>query len=104
MSKREFVMDQDFKMKVINCLKNYGEYGGVLSNNEISKKYVSGEIRLVEAIQSKWEFKVLKAGVNSVLDYCYENSFREIEDVMKYFYKVECMEVRKKYGGFFDRH
>lgn len=99
MSKREFVIDQDFRMKVVNCLKNFGEYGGILANNEISKKYVSGEIRLIEVIPSKWEFKLLKAGVNSVLDYCYENSFREIEDVIKTFDDVIQSYYSKKSNG-----
>ena len=26
-----------------------------------------------------------------------------IENVMNYFYKVECLEIRKKYGSLFDR-
>ena len=103
MSKRVFVVDEDFRTKVVNCLKNYGEYGGILSNNDVSRKYISGDVKLIEIIPSKWEFKLLKASVNSVLDYCYENGFNEIEEFMKYFYKVECLEVRKKYGSLFDK-
>lgn len=103
MNSSRIVANSDFRMKVINCLKNYGEYDGVLAKNDISKSYVNGDVKLIEVIKSKWEYKLLKAGINNVLDYCYEKGFREIEDFMKYFYKVECLEIRKLYGSFFEK-
>lgn len=104
MSKREFVINEDFRMKVVNFLKIYGYYSGALAKIEIEKKYVSGELSLVDIIQNKRDFKELKMSINAVLDYCFENHFEEIEHVMTYFYKVECLNIRKKYGNFFERH
>lgn len=86
-------------MKVVNFLNIYGNYGGVLSRAEIHRKYVSGELRFIDVIYSKWEFNLLKVGVNSVLDYCYENSFREIEDVIKTFDDVIQSYYSKKSKG-----
>lgn len=104
MSKKEFVLDEEYRMKVINFLKIYGYYNGALGKIGIDKKYVQGEATLVDIIQSKQDFKELKLSINKVLDYCYENQFKEIEDIMNYFYRVECKEIREKYGNFFDRH
>lgn len=103
MSNFKFDVNEEFRMKVVNFLKIYGYYEGILSNNDIHKKYVSGELKLMDIIQDKKNFKELKLSINAVLEYCYENHFEEIENVMNYFYKVECLEIRKKYGGFFDR-
>lgn len=104
MSKKEFIVDEDYRMKVVNFLKIYGYYDGVLGKIGIDKKYVSGELKLIDIIQSKQDFKVLKFSINKVLEYCYENHFKEIEEIMNYFYRVECREIRDKYGNFFDRH
>lgn len=98
------VNNEEFRMKVVNFLKIYGFYNGCLVKNGMDRKYVSLELRLVDIIQSKQDFKELKMSVNKVLDYCYENGFKEIEMIMKYFYQNDCLEVRKKYGSFFDRH
>lgn len=103
MSKREFVINEDYRMKVVNFLKIYSDYSGVLSNIEIQKKYISGELKLIDVIKSKKDFKELKYYVNEVLEYCYKNYFEEIEAIMNNFYNVECLEVRKKYGSIFDR-
>lgn len=103
MKKNEIVMNEDYRMKVVNFLKIYGYYEGVLVKNGTDKKYVSGELGILDIIRDKGEFKKLKMSVDKVLEYCYMNSLRAIEEVMKNFYLVECLEVRKRYGGFFDR-
>ena len=103
MGKKTFIINEDFRMKVVNFLKIYGYYNGVLSKIEVQKKYVNGELSLLDIIQNKKDFKELKMSINVVLEYCYDNHFSEIEDIMNYFYKVECLEIRKKYGSLFDR-
>jgi len=104
MKVKNYVIDDEFRMKVINFLKIYGYYGGVLSSNDIQKKYISGELKLDDIIKNKKDFKELKSSINVVLEYCYENGYQEIEDIMNYFYKVECSNIRKNYGNFFERH
>ena len=106
MSKKEeiLVIDEEFRMKVINFLRIYGYYSGVLSDIAIEKKYVSGELKISDIIRDKSDFKELKMSVNKVLEYCYENRFDKIERIMNKFYKEECAEVRKLYGGCFDKH
>ncbi len=103
MKKKEYVIDEDFRMKVVNFLKIYGYYEGVLVQNGVDKKYVSGDISLDDIILSKNDFKELKRSVNKVLDYCYENSFTEIEMIMNCFYRRECQNIRNSYGNFFDK-
>lgn len=103
MSKREFVINEEYRMKIVNFLKIYGYYNGILANIEIQKKYISGELKLIDIIQSKKDFKELKYSINEVLEYCYKNYFKEIEDIMNNFYNIECLEVRRKYGSIFDR-
>lgn len=98
-----YVMDEEYRMKIVNFLKIYGYYNGVLSKIDIQKKYVSGELKLSDIIQNKKDYKELKMSVNAVVDYCYEKRFDEIANVMNHFYRVECLDVRKKYGSFFDR-
>lgn len=104
MKKKSFVIDEEFRMKIVNFLKIYGYYEGILVKGGNDKKYVEGEVLLIDVICSKYDFKELKLSVNKVLEYCYENKFPEIEDIINYFYRVECLEVRKKYGNFFDRY
>ena len=106
MGKKEeiLVIDEVFRMKVVNFLRIYGYYSGVLSDIAIEKKYVSGELKISDIIRDKSDFKELKMSVNKVLEYCYENRFDKIERIMNKFYKEECAEVRKLYGGFFDKH
>lgn len=104
MGKKEIVINYDFRMKVVNFLKIYGYYDGVLVRDGNDKKYSSGMFLLTDIITNKKDFKELKTGVRVVLDYCYENSYKEIEDIMNLFYKEECKEIRKMYGGFFDKH
>lgn len=103
MSKKEFVINEEYRMKIVNFLKIYGYYNGILSKMDIQKKYISGELKLIDIIQNKKDFKELKYSINEVLEYCYKNYFKEIEDLMNNFYSVECLEVRKKYGSIFDR-
>ena len=104
MKDKVFNIDEEFRMKVVNFLRIYGYYSGVLSDIAIEKKYVSGELKISDIIRDKSEFKELKMSVNKVLEYCYENRFDKIERIMNKFYKEECAEVRKLYGGFFDKH
>lgn len=105
MEKKEIILvDEEFRMKVVNFLKIYGYYEGVLAQAGIDKQYVSGDLKLTDIIKSKKDFKELKMSVNKVLDYCYENCFDKIEMIMNKFYQDECAEVRKLYGGFFDKH
>lgn len=103
MSKKKFVIEEDFRIKVVNFLRIYGYYDGVLVKEGRDKKYVSGEGGLENIILNKKDYKELKQSINKVLDYCYENSFDEIEAVMNYFYKVECSHIRKSFGFFFDK-
>lgn len=101
--KKMYVMDEDYRMKIVNFLKIYGSYNGILSNNDIQKKYISGELKLNDIIQSRKDYKELKISIKLVLDYSFENYFDEIESIMMHFYRVECLDVRKKYGNLFDK-
>lgn len=98
------VIDEDFRMKVVNFLKIYGYYNGILSNLDIQKKYITGEKKIEDIIKNKSDFKELKRSVSKVLDYSYENRFGAIENVMNTFYNEECKNIRNLYGNFFDRH
>ncbi len=53
------VIDEDFKMKVVNFLKIYGYYNGILSNLDIQKKYINGEEKIEDIIKNKSDFKLL---------------------------------------------
>lgn len=103
MEKSKMVNTEELRMKIVNMLKNYGYYDGLLVKNGMDKKFVSGELLLIDIISSKKDFKQLKMSIQKVLDYCYENNFDEIERVMNYFYKVICKDVRKTHGGIFDK-
>ena len=103
MGVKMYTINEDYRMKIINFLKIYGYYNGVLSKIDIEKKYVSGELKLSDIIQERQDFKKLKMSVKVVLDYATNNYFDEIYNIMKHFYKVECLEIRKKYGNLFDR-
>ena len=98
------VIDEDFRMKVVNFLKIYGYYNGILSNLDVQKKYINGEEKIEDIIKNKSDFKELKRSVFKVLDYSYENRFGAIEYVMNTFYNEECKNIRNLYGNFFDRH
>lgn len=104
MGKEDIIINEDFKMKVVNFLKIYGNYGGILVRDKNDRKYVSGEINLDDIITNKKDFVELKSGVKEVLDYCYENGYDTIEKVMNKFYVDECSDIKKKYGNFFDRY
>ena len=101
--KDTIVVDEEYRMKVINFLKIYGYYNGVLISKEFEKDYINGKVSINDIIKDKKNFKELKRSVNKTLDYCYENGFNAIEKVINYFYKFECSELRKQYGGFFDK-
>ena len=102
-SKKMYVMDEEYRMKIVNFLRIYGYYEGVLVNKDIEKKYIAGELNIGDIIQSKKDFKLLKFSINMVLEYCYKNYFKEIEDIMNHFYRVECLDIRKRYGNIFDK-
>ena len=93
----------DYRLKLINFLKNYGYYNGLLVKMNIQRKYISGELNLVDIIHNKHDYKELKLSIKAVLRYCHENGFDDLFRLVEYFYKIECLEIRKKYGGFFDR-
>ena len=103
MGRKEIIVNEDYRMKVVNLLKIYGYYYGILVIEGIDKKYVSGELLISDIIVSKKDYKELKLSIDKVLEYCYENHFDEIEAVMNCFYKVECSQIRKSFGSFFDK-
>ena len=103
MGKEAIVINEDFKMKVVNFLKIYGTYDGILVKHGNDKKYISGDAKIDDIINNKIEFNLLKNSINMVFEYCYENSYKAIEDVIDFFYKYECKDIRIKYGNFFDK-
>ena len=96
-------VNADYRMKIINFLKNFGYYNGVLVKMDIQRKYISGELKLVDIIQNKKDYKELKMSCRAVISYCHDNNFDDIAKNMEYFYKIECLEIKKKYGSIFDR-
>ena len=54
---------EDFRMKVINMLKLYGYYDGILIKDNMDRKFVSGEVLLIDIIGSKKDYKELKFSV-----------------------------------------
>lgn len=103
MSNGNVINNEDFRMRIINLLKIYGYYDGILVVNGNDKAFVSGECLVDDIILSRGEFVKLKRSVNKVLDYCYLNSFDEIERVVNYFYEVVCKNVKKKYGNIVEK-
>lgn len=103
MKKQVIVRDEEFRMKVVQFLKIYGYYGGILAKRENEQGYANGTLRLVDIIQTKKDFRELKFSVKKVLEYCYENGFDAIERVMNTFYREECAELKKKFGSFFEK-
>lgn len=101
-NKKMYIIDDKYRMKIVNFLRIYGYYDGVLVSDDVEKKYISGELKIGDIIKNKKDFKLLKFSINLVLEYCYKNYFKEIEDIMNHFYKIECLEIRKKYGNIFD--
>ena len=77
--KNKMIVNDELRMKFVNFLRVYGYYEGVLVSLECEKRYISGELLITDIIKSKKDFKELKLSVNKVLDYCYENGFKEIE-------------------------
>ena len=47
-SKSPIVVGPDYRMKVINFLKIYGYYNGILVRMDMQRKYISGELSLDE--------------------------------------------------------
>lgn len=103
MSKRVYEVNADYRMKIVNHLKNFGYYNGILVKMDIQRKFISGELKLTDIIQNKKDYKELKMSIKAVINYCNDNNFVEIKNTMEYFYKVECLEIKKKYGSIFDR-
>lgn len=103
MGLKEFSMNNDLRMKIINFLKIYGYYGGILVNNEFEKKYIYGQLKLEDIIKNKKDYKELKASIKVVLQYCSDNYMKEMGELFNYFYKVECLLLKNKYGTFFDK-
>jgi len=103
MSKKVYEINADYRMKVVNHLKNFGYYNGILVKMDVQRKYISGSLKLIDIIQSKKDYKELKLSIKAVINYCNDNNFDEIRNYMKHFYKYECMDIKKKYGNIFDR-
>lgn len=103
MKKNEVIVNEDYRMKVVNFLKIYGDYKGVLVKIENEKKYINGELFIVDIINNKNDYRELKYCIDLVLDYCYRNRLKEMEKVMEYFYKVECLNLRKQFGGLIEK-
>ena len=101
--KKNIVIGSDYRMKIINFLKIYGFYKGILVRMDIERKYISGSLSLSDIIQNKNDYKELKMSVLAVIRYCNDNNYIEMIRIMEYFYKVECLELKKKYGNFFER-
>lgn len=101
--KNQLIVNDEFRIKIVNFLRIYGYYKGILISLEFEKRYISGNLLLEDIIKNKKDFKVLKLSINKVLDYCYENNFKEIENIMNFFYKYECRDIRKKFGNLFDK-
>ena len=66
--KKKLFITEDFRMKVVNFLKIYGYYNGVLVKNNVDKSYINGELELINIIQNKKDFKELKMSINKVLE------------------------------------
>lgn len=98
-----FEVNADYRMKVINFLKIYGYYKGVLVRMDIQRRYISGEYKLTDIIKNKKDYKELKMSAKTAISYCKDNNFDGIANVMEYFYKIECLEIKKKYGSILDR-
>ena len=98
-----YEVNADYRMKIVNHLKNFGYYNGILVKMDIQRKYISGELKLIDIIQNKNDYKDLKMSVKAVINYCNDNNFDEIRNTMEYFYKYECMDIKKKYGNIFDK-
>lgn len=101
--KINLIVDEEVRMKFINYLKIYGYYKGILCNNVLEKKYISGELNISDIINNKKDFRELKLSIDKCLEYFYDNGFSKLEDIMNYFYKKECSDIVKKYGNFFDK-
>lgn len=102
-SKSPIVVGPDYRMKVINFLKIYGYYNGILVKMDMQRKYISGSLSLSDIIQNKNDYKELKMSVLAVIRYCNDNNYIEMIRIMEYFYKVECYNIKKKYGNLFER-
>lgn len=103
MANKNYEINADYRMRIVNHLKNFGYYNGVLVKMDIQRKYISGELKLSDIIQSKKDYKELRMSIKAVMNYCNDNNFDEIGNYMEHFYKIECLEIKKKYGSIFDR-
>ena len=64
------------------------------------------EKMLCQFIEGKVDFEIDFAQYpNELYRYrsCNDNNFDEIRNTMEYFYKYECMDIKKKYGNIFDK-
>ncbi len=103
MKEKIMVNTEDFRIKILNMLKIYGYYDGVLLSDENEKEFVSGNLSIDEIIISKKDFRELKRSVEKLLDYCYENNFDQLIKKVNYFYDDMCKNIRKKYGTLLER-
>ncbi len=103
MEKSKIVNNEEFRMKMVNMLKIYGYYDGVLVKGSNEKNFLEGILSLDDIILDKKDFKELKCSVKKMLDYCYENNFDVLIREVNYFYQVMGKNIRKKFGNLFDR-
>ena len=103
MKEKIIINTEDFRIRILNMLKIYGYYDGILLRDENEKEFVSGNLSIDEIIISKKDFRELKRSVEKLLDYCYENNFDQLIKEVNYFYHDMCKNIRKKYGTLLER-
>ena len=96
MKKDRIINTEELRLKIVNMLKVYGYYDGVLLSNNKEKGFVDGSLSLDDIILNRKDFKELKRSVKKLLDYCYENNFDELIREVNYFYQVMGKNIRKK--------
>lgn len=103
MKKDRIINTEELRLKIMNMLKIYGYYDGVLLSNSNEKGFVDGSLSLDDIILNRKDFKELKRSVKKLLDYCYENNFDELIREVNYFYQVMGKNIRKKFGNLFEK-
>lgn len=103
MKKDGIINTEELRLKIVNMLKIYGYYDGILVNSSNEKGFVDGSLSLDDIILNRKDFKELKRSVKKLLDYCYENNFDELIREVNYFYQVMGKNIRKKFGNLFDK-
>ena len=103
MKKERIVNTEEFRMKIVNMLKIYGYYDGVLVRGDNEKNFIAGILEIDDVIDNKKDFKELKRSILKLRDYCYENNYDKLIKEVNYFYLEMGRNIRKKFGNFFER-